>query len=60
MQSEFVTALFAWVAAHPGWMSAVIFITSLSESLTIVGVIVPGALIMFTLGTLIGLSLIHI
>ena len=56
MQSEFVTALFAWVAAHPGWMSAVIFITSLSESLTIVGVIVPGALIMFTLGTLIGLG----
>jgi membrane protein DedA with SNARE-associated domain len=56
MQSEFVTALFAWVTAHPGWMSAVIFITSLSESLTIVGVIVPGALIMFTLGTLIGLG----
>lgn len=56
MQSEFVTALLAWVAAHPGWMSAVIFISAAAESLTIVGVIVPGALVMFSLGALIGLG----
>jgi undecaprenyl-diphosphatase len=56
MQSEFVNALFAWVAAHPGWMSTVIFITAAAESLTIVGVIIPGALIMFTLGAFIGLG----
>jgi undecaprenyl-diphosphatase len=56
MHSEFVNALFAWVAAHPGWMSAVIFITAAAESLTIVGVIIPGALIMFSLGALIGLG----
>jgi undecaprenyl-diphosphatase len=56
MQSEFVTALFAWIAAHPGWVSAVIFITSAAESLTIVGVIIPGALVMFSFGALIGLG----
>ena len=56
MQSEFVTTLFAWVAAHPGWMDAVIFVSAAAESLTIVGVIVPGALIMFGLGALIGLG----
>ena len=56
MQSEFVIALFAWVAAHPGWMNAVVFITALAESLTIVGVIIPGALVMFSLGALIGLG----
>lgn len=56
MQSEFVNAMFAWVAAHPGWMSAVIFLTAAAESLTIVGVIIPGALIMFTLGAFIGLG----
>ncbi|HRF45015.1 MAG TPA: hypothetical protein PLD30_12405, partial [Candidatus Competibacteraceae bacterium] len=56
MQSEFVNALFAWVAAHPGWMSTVIFITAMAESLTIVGVIIPGALVMFSLGALIGLG----
>ena len=56
MQSEFVNALFAWVAAHPGWMSFVIFISAAAESLTIVGVIIPGALVMFTLGAFIGLG----
>jgi undecaprenyl-diphosphatase len=56
MQSEFVSALFAWVAANPGWMSAFIFLSALAESLTIVGVIIPGALVMFGLGALIGLG----
>ncbi len=56
MQSEFVNALFAWVAAHPGWMSFVIFASAAAESLTIVGVIIPGALVMFSLGALIGLG----
>ena len=56
MQSELVSSLFEWVAAHPGWMSTVIFLTAMAESLTIVGVIIPGALVMFGLGALIGLG----
>ncbi|HRZ23809.1 MAG TPA: VTT domain-containing protein [Candidatus Contendobacter sp.] len=56
MQSEFVNALFAWVATHPGWMSFFIFASAAAESLTIVGVIIPGALVMFSLGALIGLG----
>lgn len=56
MHSEFVTSLFAWVTAHPGWMSAFIFFSAAAESLTIVGVIIPGALVMFSLGALIGLG----
>ncbi len=56
MPSEFVSSLFQWVAAHPGWMSTVIFATAMAESLTIVGVIIPGALVMFGLGALIGLG----
>ena len=56
MHSEFVTALFAWVVEHPGWISAFIFLSAMAESLTIVGVIIPGALVMFSLGALIGLG----
>lgn len=56
MHSEFVNSLFAWVSANPGWMSAFIFISATAESLTIVGVIIPGALVMFTLGAFIGLG----
>lgn len=44
------------MAANPGWISAFIFISALGESLTIVGVIIPGALLMFSLGALIGLG----
>ncbi len=56
MHSEFVNTLFSWVAAHPGWISLFIFVSATAESLTIVGVIIPGALIMFSLGALIGLG----
>ena len=56
MDSEFVNALFAWMTAHPGWMGVVIFLSAAAESLTIVGVIIPGALVMFTLGAFIGLG----
>ena len=56
MNSELVTSLLNWVAANPGWISAFIFISALGESLTIIGVIIPGALLMFSLGALIGLG----
>ncbi|MCB1777850.1 MAG: VTT domain-containing protein, partial [Candidatus Competibacteraceae bacterium] len=56
MHSEFVNALFTWVAAHPGWMSFVVFSTAMAESLTVIGIIIPGALVMFSLGALIGLG----
>ncbi|PIE83447.1 MAG: hypothetical protein CSA09_00805 [Candidatus Contendobacter odensis] len=56
MASEFVSTVLEWIAAHPHWISTVIFITTLTESLVIIGIIVPGAVIMFTFGTLIGLG----
>jgi len=56
MSPESFQAILAWVAANPGWMGAAIFVSSLAEALTIVGVIIPGAIIMFSLGALIGLG----
>ena len=56
MDSETITALFAWMTAHPGWIGLIIFCIATAESLTIIGVIIPGALIMFTLGAFIGLG----
>ena len=35
MQSEFVSSLFEWVAAHPGWMSTVIFLTAMAERVAV-------------------------
>ncbi len=56
MQSEFITALFAWGTAHPWLMAAFIFVSAAMESLTIIGVFIPGALVMFGLGALVGLG----
>ncbi len=52
--AELFQQLLQWVSAHPGWAGMVVFLTSFVESLAIVGVIVPGVAILFTIGALIG------
>ena len=42
-----------WVAAHPHWAYAAVFLTALLESLAIVGLFVPGAVLMFGTGALV-------
>lgn len=56
MISEFLDLILTWIAAHPGWMGLAIFLTALGESLAIVGMLVPGALMMFGFGALITLG----
>ncbi|HXH04205.1 MAG TPA: bifunctional DedA family/phosphatase PAP2 family protein [Candidatus Competibacteraceae bacterium] len=56
MLHEPITALLAWIAAHPGWMGLVILLTALGESLAMIGMLVPGALLMFGFGALIALG----
>ncbi|MEW7976370.1 MAG: phosphatase PAP2 family protein [Candidatus Sedimenticola endophacoides] len=50
---ELFHLLLDWVAAHPLWSGLVIFLAAMSESLAIVGLIVPGVMIMFGIGALI-------
>ncbi len=52
--AELFQQLLLWVSTHPGWAGVVVFITAFVESLAIVGVIVPGVAILFTVGALIG------
>lgn len=42
-----------WISLHPYWAGAAIFLVALAESLAGVGLLVPGALIMFGVGTLV-------
>lgn len=53
MNIESVKAMLDWIAANPGWMGLVVFLTALSESLAFVGLIVPGAMLMVGFGALI-------
>ncbi len=45
--------LLTWISAHPTWAGLAIFFIALSESLIVVGLIVPGVVFMFGIGALI-------
>jgi undecaprenyl-diphosphatase len=49
--------LLNWLYAHPGWGFAIVFLVSFFESLVLVGILLPGIIILFGVGTLIGLGL---
>ncbi len=48
--------LLDWIARHPDWLLVAVFVVALSESLAVVGLIVPGALLMVGAGALIGIG----
>jgi undecaprenyl-diphosphatase len=45
--------LLAWVSANPEWAHSIVFLVALSESLAVVGLIVPGVIMMLGAGALI-------
>ena len=47
-----------WVNANPGWGAVFVFTVSFLESLVLVGILLPGIMILFGVGTLIGLGML--
>lgn len=56
--SDLVSPLLQWLNAHPELAGLVTFIISASESVAIIGTIVPGSITMTALGTLAGAGVI--
>lgn len=56
--TEWLDALIAWVNANPTWAGVLVFLVAFSESLAIVGMIVPGVVMMFAAGALIGANVV--
>lgn len=56
---EYFQQLLDWIAAHPEQAGWVIFAMALAESLAIVGVLVPGVVILVGAGTLIGSGVLN-
>ncbi len=56
--TELFQQLLDWIALHPLWAGICIFLVSMAESLAIVGLIVPGVMIMFGIGALIATGVI--
>lgn len=45
-----------WIAAHPGWTLAVLFLCCVGESILILGVLIPTTLVLFAAGALVALG----
>lgn len=52
--------LIAWIHMHPGWAGIITFLIAMSESLAVVGLIVPGSIIMSAIGTLVGAKVVPV
>jgi len=50
---HYLNALLAFITNHPALAYGAIFLISLSESLALVGLIVPGTVIMFGIGAIV-------
>ncbi|MDH5738281.1 MAG: VTT domain-containing protein, partial [Gammaproteobacteria bacterium] len=53
MSLSFLQAFLDWISQNAIWSGLIIFAIACSESLALVGLLVPGAVLMFALGTLI-------
>lgn len=51
---DYLQALHSWLSGHTALASVVVFLIAMSESLLIIGVIVPGVVLMFMVGALVG------
>lgn len=51
--SDLITPLLDWISQNPGWSGFIIFLVAMLESLAIIGLLVPGALMMVGFGALI-------
>ncbi|MBD3671594.1 MAG: VTT domain-containing protein [Gammaproteobacteria bacterium] len=54
MDSSLIQALLEFIAAHPILAGLVVFVVAFAESLAIIGLFMPGAVLMFGFGMLIG------
>ncbi len=52
--------LLNWVNTNPGWGAFIVFLVAFLESLVLVGILLPGIMILFGIGTLIGLGVIDV
>jgi len=58
MDTGWTQELLNWLNAYPGWGILIVFLVSFFESLVLVGILLPGIVILFGIGTLIGLGLL--
>jgi len=59
MDSVWIQELLNWLGANPGWGWALVFLIAFFESLALIGILLPGVMILFGIGSLIGLGVME-
>ena len=59
METGWTQELLNWLSSNPGWGMTIVFLVSLLESLVLVGILLPGIVILFGVGALIGLGVME-
>ncbi|MBT3048762.1 MAG: VTT domain-containing protein [Candidatus Thiodiazotropha sp. (ex Clathrolucina costata)] len=57
--SEFFTPLLTWIGENPFWAGLAVFLVAFSESVAIVGLLIPGVVMMFGFGALIATGILE-
>jgi len=52
--SQWLDSLTAWLGAHPEWLGLAIFLIACIECLTIVGIVIPGTVMLFAVAAMAG------
>ncbi len=52
--------LLGWLNANPGWGFAIVLLVSFFESLVLIGILLPGIVILFGVGALVGLGILEL
>ena len=60
MDMTWTEELLAWASQHPGWTGLIVFAVACVESLVVVGILIPGILVLFGVGALIALGAVDL
>lgn len=59
MEAGWIQDLLNWLGSNPGWGWTIVFLVALVESLALIGLLLPGLMILFGVGSLIGLGVME-
>lgn len=60
MEAAWTQDLLTWVGQNPGWTGVIVFAVACVESLVVIGILVPGILVLFGVGAMIGLGAVEL
>jgi membrane protein DedA with SNARE-associated domain len=60
VETGWTQELLGWVGTHPGWGVGIVFLVAFFESLVLIGILLPGIVILFGVGALVGLGVLDL